>query len=152
MVRRSRERGWFLGIAGAAVVGTGIELAAERHWKGGTQIIPWISLGALAIALVMSLRSTPRMNRLVTALAALVGISGLIGIYEHVAENRNAGPLDYRYTDRWPTMSSAEQWWAAISKSVGPSPPLAPAVLALAALCLVLSLDPGAPEQPTFSM
>ena len=61
------------------------------------------------------------------------------GMFEHVRANHDAGPLDARYSVRWEMMSARAQWWVAVSKGVGPSPPLAPAVLAQAALCLGLA-------------
>ena len=50
-----------------------------------------------------------------------------------------SGPLDFRYTDRWPAMSEWSRWWAAASGAVGPSPALAPAILALAGACLAFA-------------
>ena len=61
------------------------------------------------------------------------------GIFEHVKANYDAGPLDRRYAARWETMSEPSRWWTAASGGVGPSPPLAPAVMAQAALCLALA-------------
>jgi hypothetical protein len=36
-------------------------------------------------------------------------------------------------------MSEGARWWAALSKTVGPAPPIAPGVLAQASLALLLS-------------
>jgi hypothetical protein len=63
----------------------------------------------------------------------------VFGVYEHIASNYEAGPLDFRYADRWATMSMPARVWAAASGTVGPSPALAPATLALAGACLVLA-------------
>ena len=47
------------------------------------------------------------------------------------AEKKRSGTLD--------TMSSTTRWWKAVTKSVGPSPMLAPAVLVQASLCLLFA-------------
>ena len=52
---------------------------------------------------------------------------------------RDAGVLDFHYTATWPTMSEVERWWLAATGGVGPSPSLAPASLAFAALLLLLA-------------
>lgn len=36
-------------------------------------------------------------------------------------------------------MSTFSQWWAAVTESVGPAPPLAPAALVVGAVCLLLA-------------
>jgi hypothetical protein len=127
-------------LAALTTIGTAIELLTIRHWKSNTQLIPWFALGVLAIAIVAYVvRPTPAVIRVVRVLAVLVALTALIGIYEHVNENLRAGPLDFRYTDKWPTMSTFSRWWAAANKSVGPSPTLAPAVLAQSAACLLLA-------------
>ena len=136
----SIERHGFALLAGLAIVGTALELAAERHWDGAVQLVPWAAIAVVAAALVLHLlRRTPAAVRTVRAAAALVGASSVFGVYEHVRENYVTAPLDVRYTDRWPTMSATSKWWHALSKAVGPAPTLAPGVLALAALCLLLA-------------
>jgi peptidoglycan/LPS O-acetylase OafA/YrhL len=130
----------YLALAGASIVGTAAELASERHWDGAIQLIPWAALGLLALALGLLLaRRTTRAIRVVRGAAVAAALCGVIGVYEHVLENHRAGPLDYRYTDRWPDMSAASTWWTAITKTTGPAPVLAPAILVLAAACLSLA-------------
>jgi hypothetical protein len=147
--RMPDERTWFLLISIGSAMGIAVELAAERHWTTAVQMIPWFALGLLAVAIGLRLRLTRANERAVRVIAAVVGLSGLIGVYKHVAANVHAGPLDYRYTKRWPSMGMTSHWWAGISKSVGPSPPFAPMALALSALCLVLSLPRrAAPDEP----
>lgn len=63
-------------------------------------------------------------------LAVVVMCSALYGAWEHVESNWDAGPLDRNHTDTWDTLSSTSQWWLAITKTVGPSPVLAPGALA----------------------
>ena len=57
----------------------------------------------------------------------------------HIHANFEAGPLDQRYTYTWETFSESDRWRAAITKAVGPSPPLAPGALALGGLCLLFA-------------
>ena len=67
----------------------------------------------------------PRARRAVAAV-----LSAALGIWKHVYANYDAGPLDQRYDDTWESLPEARRWWLALTKSVGPSPPLAPAALA----------------------
>lgn len=119
-------------LAWVGVVGTALELALLRHWDGTVQLLPWAALAALVVALTL-FRHRPPAAR---AIAILVALIAVVGIVEHVAANQSA---DARYAARWATMSAASRWWAAASGGVGPSPALAPAVLAQSAACLFLS-------------
>ena len=136
----SRFRRAFLVLAGVASVGTALELAMLRHWNGVEQLVPWATLAAviagIAIVAVGRGRAAIASGR---AIGVATGVASLFGVYEHIASNYRAGPLDFRYTDRWPTMSEWSRWWAAASGAVGPSPALAPAILALAGACLALA-------------
>ena len=130
----------FLALAVTATAGTAVELALSRHWTTAIQLIPWYAVGGLTLATVLLVaRPRPVAVRAVRVVAVVVVLTTLFGIYEHALANYHAGPLDFRYESRWATMSAASRWWAAISESVGPSPTLAPAVLAQAAVCLVLA-------------
>jgi hypothetical protein len=140
----ARQRQAFVFLAVLATVGTTIELATERHWGQGVQLIPWGSVALLVLGLVVLWRG--RSVRLVRGTAVVVALSGVVGVYEHVLENFHAGPLDYRYTDRWTTMTTLSKWWTAISKTAGPAPTLAPAVLVLAALCLAFATIGRSPD------
>jgi hypothetical protein len=127
------------GLAAVAVLGTGVELAMLRHWKTPIQLIPWICLATLGVALGLALLAPSRTAILLgRALAGIVAAASLFGVFEHVEGNYNAGPLDARYSATWDTMSEAARWWAAASGGVGPAAPLAPGALALAAICVVL--------------
>jgi hypothetical protein len=123
-----------LGVAGAG--GTAVELAMSRHWNGMAQKTPWLALALVAVAFTLIV-VRPNRERLWLArgLAVVVAVAALFGVWQHVRENRNAGPLDFRYAATWDSLSSADQWWKAFSKTVGPAPTLAPGVLAEAALC-----------------
>jgi hypothetical protein len=139
----------FLALAVAGIVGTAVELALSRHWTSTVQLIPWFALGALAIAVALLVARPGRRAVLaVRVLAVLVILTAGLGVFEHVLANYHAAPLDFRYTSKWPTMSASSRWWAAASESVGPSPTLAPGVLAQAALC-VLFATLGHPALPS---
>ena len=127
----------FAGLAAVSAAATAVELALLRHWTSTVQLIPWFALGAVAVALVLLLVRPGRTSlRAVRILAVAVALTAGLGVFEHVKANYDAAPLDFRYTNRWPTMSAGSKWWAAASQSVGPSPTLAPGVLAEAACCL----------------
>lgn len=130
-------RGVLLGLALLVMAGTALELAMERHWDDPIKLIPWLALGVLlvAIALVAFSPSNARL-RLARVICALVLAASAFGIYEHIEENRKAGALDFRFTERWESMSPADQWWKAATKTVGPAPVLAAGVLAQAALMI----------------
>ncbi|HJV08791.1 MAG TPA: hypothetical protein VJ653_03895 [Acidimicrobiales bacterium] len=130
----------FLALAVVATAGTAVELALSRHWTSAIQLIPWYIVGGLAAgALLLMARPRPWAVRAVRVLAVVAVIGAAFGVYEHVLANYHAGPLDFRYESKWSTMSAGSRWWAAISESVGPSPTLAPAVLAQAAACLLFA-------------
>jgi hypothetical protein len=129
-----------LGIAGLGVVGTLLELALARHWKDPLQVLPWVMVAALGVAvLFVAFRASPRVVRTARALAIIAFPVGLFGVYEHVEANHHAGPLDAVYGARWDSMSGVSQWWHALVESVGPSPSFAPGVMALIALCLLVA-------------
>jgi hypothetical protein len=127
-------------LTALGVAGTAVELGMERHWKTAVQLIPWYTLAVITAGIVL-LVTRPRRKTVwvVRAIVVAVFLSAAFGVFEHVQANYNAGPLDFRYAGRWPTMSLPSRWWAAATNAVGPSPPLVPAVLAQAALCLGLA-------------
>lgn len=69
-------------------------------------------------------------------LCLAVVAASLFGIYKHIEENHKAGPLDFRYSTTWDSMSTASQWWKAATKTVGPAPILAAGVLAQSAFAI----------------
>jgi hypothetical protein len=130
-------------LAWVSIVGTAVELAMLRHWGTFTRTIPWLILAVLAGALVAATGRTTRRRRAAQVLAG-VGTAGTVyGIVEHVRSNLASAPLDFRYADRWAGMSPLSRLWAAASGAVGPSPTLAPAVLALAAALVWLVAASG---------
>lgn len=126
-------------LAGIATAGTAVELAMLRHWEGVAQKIPWVALAVLAVAVVLVARPTAGRVRAARVLAVVVALTGVIGFGQHVLANYDAAPLDFRYTDTWDKLPGYEQWWLAFSETVGPAPPMAPGVLAQAALALGLA-------------
>ena len=130
----------FLWLGAASLAGITVELAVERHWTQPIQFVAWVAVAIAAAALALAAWSRSRARlRVAQILAALVILSALIGIWEHVEANYEAGELDYRTADTWETMPEATRWWLAISKSIGPSPPLAPTALAEVSLCVLFA-------------
>lgn len=137
-VRLLRQALIALGVLG--VLGTAVELVLERHWQSWVQGVPWVALCVLTVALALLIgRPTYRTVGVARVLAAIVILSAGWGVVEHVIGNYDAGPLDFRYSDRWAAMSASSRWWAAVTKSVGPAPPLAPLALAHSALAGLLA-------------
>jgi hypothetical protein len=133
-------RNCFVGLAVLSITGTILELAFERHWQDFEQLIPWYSIGAFLIALLVFLvRPTKAGIRTTRSILVLVAASSAVGIYYHVHENFKAGFLDFRYSKKWKTMGFVDHYWTAFTKSVGPAPTLAPGVMAFACLCLFLA-------------
>lgn len=129
-----------LALAGLALTGTAVELATERHWNSFTQLVPWIAVALLVVALgLLLVRSGDTGVTAARTLAVLVLFASVYGVIEHVTANIDAGALDVVYSSRWDSMSGLTQLWYAATKTVGPSPPLAPGVLAQAALLILLT-------------
>jgi hypothetical protein len=135
----SALRSGLLWLAAFTMSGIGIELAVERHWTQPVQLVAWVALGVVAVAAALVAWAPARGPlRLAQILAVIVMVSALFGVWEHIEGNYDSGPLDAQYGDAWDTMSESSRWWLAISKTVGPSPPLAPGALAQAAFCVLL--------------
>ncbi|SDL48169.1 hypothetical protein SAMN05421874_12275 [Nonomuraea maritima] len=119
-----------IGIAGAA-----LELAFERHWQTFTQLIPWVALGVLVVALALVAFGPARTAAVVRVLAGVVLLASAYGVFMHVSVNHGMGGM----IPDWDTLSPLTQWWYALTKSVGAAPPLAPGMLAQSALLLLLA-------------
>lgn len=128
-------------LAVVGVLGAAAELATARHWKEWIQLVPWVALGVLAVAvgLLVGFRRRPAAIVVVRVLAVLVLLTSVFGVYEHVASNYDAGPLDGRYADSWDGLPQTTRWWYAASMTVGPAPPLAAGVLGYAAALVLLA-------------
>ena len=67
-------------LAGLGVVGTAAELAMERHWQGPWQLLPWLALGMIALALgVLLVGRTRPAVRFARSCAALVILTAAVG-------------------------------------------------------------------------
>jgi hypothetical protein len=129
-----------LWLAVLGTVSTAVELALLRHWDNPLELIPFGALGVLAVAIALvARRPTGRSIVLARALAASVLVVAAVGVLVHVRANYEAAPLDFRYTDSWPTTPEPIRWLLAASDTVGPSPTLAPAAIAFMALALLLA-------------
>jgi hypothetical protein len=129
-----------LWLGALTLVGITIELAVERHWTQPVQFVAWGALVVAALALVL-LVGTPSAGRvrLARILAVAVMLSALFGIWEHLDSNYDSGELDRNYSNTWETLPQSTRWWLAISKTVGPSPPLAPGALIQVSVCVLLA-------------
>jgi len=131
------------GLLWLAVLGTGgavVELALLRHWDNPLELIPFAALAVLAVAIVLVARRPTRRSIMVArGLATGVLVVAAIGVLVHVRANYEAAPLDFRYTDSWPTTAEPIRWLLAATDTVGPSPTLAPTAIAFMALALILA-------------
>ena len=134
LVRRGLVALTVVGILAAA-----FELATERHWNGTEQLIPWMALAVLAAAVTLLLVPRGRGVPAARVLAVLVLGASAYGVLDHVLVNYESGALDERYSQSWDTLPALQQWWLAVTKTVGPAPTLAPGVLGQSALLLILA-------------
>src|SRR5215207_6103468 len=116
----------FLLLAVISAAATAIELALERHWQAGTQIIPWVSLVLIFVAVALvAFGGSFSLVRAAQVLAVVVVLTALYGIWAHVDTNHDVGELDQRYSQSWENLQESTRWWLAVTKTVGPTPPLA---------------------------
>lgn len=134
LVRRSLLVLTLIGIAATA-----FELGTERHWNGLEQLIPWFALATLIAALVLALMPSRGAQIAARVLTLVVLGASAYGVLDHITVNYNSGALDQRFADSWASLSSTQRWWYAATKQVGPSPPLAPGMLAQTAVLLLLA-------------
>ena len=133
-------RGALLLLAGGGCVVTAIELAAARHWNGLVQLVPWAALAVVTVALgLAAVRPSRARLQVARGLAAVVVAAALYGVVMHVVANYEAGPLDGVYGERWDAARGLTRVWWAATETVGPSPFLAPAVLAQLSLLVLLA-------------
>lgn len=128
-----------LALAALGIGGTIVELVFLHHWSTATALIVWPVMGMLALAFgLLVSRPSRRVIDAVRVLAVIAGLFGLVGVGLHVAENLNTGPLDRNFAATWDGLSTFDQWFAAITGQVGPSPVLAPGAIIEIALALLL--------------
>jgi hypothetical protein len=128
-----------IALTGIGVLATAFELAAERHWGDIEQLVPWLALTILAIAVALVLLPDGRGATAARVLAVVVLGASAYGVIEHVLVNAGAGRLDQRFGDVWESLPLLQRGWYALTKTVGPAPTLAPGVLAQTALLLLLA-------------
>jgi hypothetical protein len=138
LVRRGLVALTVIGVLAAA-----FELATERHWNGIEQLVPWIALAILAVAVTLLLIPGGRGVPAARVLAVLVLGASVYGVVDHVLVNYESGAIDQRYAESWDTLPALQQWRLAMTKTVGPAPTLAPGVLGQPALLLLLACIGG---------
>jgi hypothetical protein len=126
-------------LTAIGILAAAFELASERHWNGVEQLIPWIALAALAAAVGLLVVPGGRGVPAARVLAVLVLGASVYGVLDHVLVNFESGALDQSYAESWDTLPALQQWWLAVTKTVGPAPTLAPGVLGQSALLLLLA-------------
>lgn len=76
------------------VTGTALALAYERHWHGPWQLAPWITLGLIIVATVgLGIRAQPALVWLARTVAVLAIVGGVLGVWQHIDANHDAGTL-----------------------------------------------------------
>ena len=136
------------------VVGVALMLAYERHWDGTWQLVPWATLVGIIIALAALLvRTTQTTVWLARALAVVVIVVAVLGVWRHFDENYTTAPLDARYSESWETMSTGSRLWEVTKGSVGHVPipaaaALVPIAIALAAVTIGIE-GPAPASAPT---
>ncbi|GGQ12280.1 hypothetical protein [Streptosporangium pseudovulgare] len=129
-----------LALVAVSILGTGLELAAERHWQAWNQLPPWGALVLLTAGVVIAaLRDSRWAVAVVWVLSVVVLAVAAIGVYLHVTADYDAGFLDQRYAATWESIPPLTRWWYAVSKTVGPAPPFASGALAQTAVVLLLA-------------
>ena len=127
-------------LAIVGTIGTTLELILIRHWDNALELIPFVALAVLAVAIVLVVRRpTARSIAVARGLAMAVLVTSAIGVAIHIRSNYEAAPLDFRYTASWPTTPEPIRWLLAATDTVGPSPTLAPAAIAFMALALLIA-------------
>jgi hypothetical protein len=128
-----------IALTGIGVLATAFELAAERHWGDLGQLVPWLALAALAVAIALLLLPDGRGTAAARVLAVVVLGASAYGVIDHVLVNAGAGRLDQRFGEVWESLPLLQRGWYAVTKTVGPAPTLAPGVLGQTALLLLLA-------------
>lgn len=135
-----RLRPGLLALAGLGIAGTAAELGIERHWDSFEQLIPWAALLVAALALIgLVFRASTLALWLARIVAVALVAIATVGIWRHIHANFETAPLDFRYSERWETMSFFDQLRAAAGGAVGPAPVLASGILAQVGLALGLA-------------
>ena len=144
--RLARVRRQLIGLTGLSIVGLAAELATLRHWDNPVQLIAWAALLVLAVGWgIVASKPGAALLRTGRVLLVLVIVTSVVGMWRHAVANFEAGPLHRSFATTWHTMSGWPQWWAAITKQVGPAAPLTPLALALVAMLILIAATLHAP-------
>lgn len=127
-----------LAIATMGALGLLVELAGARHWRVPVQLVPWVAILVLLVAILL-VAIRPSRSRVLTGrvLGVLVLVASAFGVYQHARVNYLAGASDGRYA--WEMLSFADRLWLALSQSVGFTPTFAAGALGYAALAFLLA-------------
>jgi hypothetical protein len=127
-------------VTAFSLLGTAAELAIGRHWESPPQVIPFvvIAVALVTVGLIATATTAARL-RVARGLCIAILAASVFGVWEHIEGNQEAGALDQRTSARWESTPALERWWLAASGGVGPSPPLAPGVLAQTTLLLLVT-------------
>ena len=144
----ARARRQLIWLSGLSIVGLAAELATLRHWDNPVQLIAWAALVVLAVGWgIVASRPAGALLRTGRVLLILVVVTSVVGTWRHALANFEAGPLHRDFASTWQTMSGWSQWWAALTKQVGPAAPLTPLALALVAVLVVIAAALDAPSK-----
>ncbi len=132
------QRRIIAGFAIMAALGALVELAMLRHFKSGSQLVPWFVLALVILAAVAHWArpgaATAWIGRAI-GIVALLG--GAYGVYEHIQSNLNTAALSIKWADTWESLPWIQQVYEAATGGAGAAPPLAPGFLGLAGLMLI---------------
>ncbi|MEP7161079.1 MAG: hypothetical protein ABI746_08235 [Dermatophilaceae bacterium] len=122
-------------------LGTALELATLRHWKGPLMWTPWVILALLTVGAVALLRAptTTGAVRFARGVALVSLIGGTAGMIAHFHGNLETAPLAALWAKRWDGLSTPQQWWEVASGGAGVAPVLAPGFLAVGGAILALA-------------
>ncbi len=122
------------------VVGLAVALAYDRHWDGYWQLVPWVVLAFIFIALLaLVVFPSSATKKLAHLVAAATIIASCLGLWQHFDENYQTASLDARYTEIWEDMSLLDRVWEVTKGSVGHVPVYAAASLIPIAIALSMS-------------
>src|SRR5262245_62089851 len=83
-----------LWLTAAGTVGVALELLLLRHWTEPRELIAWLAVAALAVAVVLGFREPTRdAIRIARGLAVVVLVTSVIGVVVHVWANYESAPL-----------------------------------------------------------
>lgn len=82
------------------VVGVALALAYDRHWQSPWQLAPWITLGVISVSwIALVLRRSEATVWLARAVAILVIVIAVLGVWQHTDANYDPGPAGDEHAD-----------------------------------------------------